>query len=59
MCDSRTPKWLRNARVQLLHHTPVIVPGVRLTKHYAAHDALLALCEYMGFISMYPFVEPP
>lgn len=58
VCDARTPKWLRHSSVRLLHHAPVMVPGVRLVKHYAPHDALLALCEYMGFVRSYPFVEP-
>jgi hypothetical protein len=53
--DSRTPKTLRKNK--LLHYHPTRIYGLRLVKHYAPHDALLTLCEYMGYIQKYPCIE--
>lgn len=56
IADVRTPKWQRNPKVGILFYRPIRLKGIRLVKHYPPHDALLALCEYMGYIMAYPSV---
>jgi hypothetical protein len=56
VCDARTIKLQRKDPYIPINYMPVRLNGIRIIRHYAPHDALLSLCEYMGYISRYPSV---
>jgi hypothetical protein len=56
ICDARTTKLQRKDPCIPINYMPVRLNGIRIIRHYAPHDALLSLCEYMGYILRYPSV---
>jgi hypothetical protein len=53
--DTRGPRWLR--KLGILKYSPMRAHGMKLRKHVASHDALLAACEYAAFVRDYPAVD--